>query len=212
MWGEADPYSNVDLESEHEMENDAATTRGSVGPTRINAPGLPSRIGKRVYPGADLPDETAPKRRRSDDVVPKIEEQTAIPSRRDTSNSRAPKMLHTSTPSASQASSDSSEEISDDDEGTRKDCIAGHNLISDLELRDKMMEQIRRALGPEDLSSALDHIPSYLTRLRAEYEAAESDNARLVVLRRDRVFLFRASMRLLQVRGYVTRHPDVGRG
>jgi hypothetical protein len=64
MWGDSE--SRPDSESEHEMENDTATLRGSVVPARLPPPTTTARAGKRNRTGETPYDHDRHKRQRED--------------------------------------------------------------------------------------------------------------------------------------------------
>jgi hypothetical protein len=106
------------------------------------------------------------------------------------------------------ADSDDSSNTSDDMDETESNSL--HNASRHrepetiLQTKDRLMCQLREAVGPVDLQSALSRLPPHLTRTRALYETAQTEHEQLRILRYGRSWLFCKSIKYLSKFKYVT--------
>ena len=71
--------------------------------------------------------------------------------------------------------------------------------------RDRFMHSLRVATGPEDLDYALDTIQPQHSRVRHGFRSAQTEDAKLKILRAHRIYVFGQCIGHMQKHKYVTR-------
>jgi hypothetical protein len=215
-WGESHSGSRADTESEHEMENDTPTIRGSVAPHQLPASVIHAGSGKRRREFSSTPQ---PKRHKDHREVTDVEhesEKSADPSSVRISIS-TPRVESGIDPGDFKQSESATPNPSADNDHPISSAGNGDGDIEMLSLEDDVQQHAvdgrrneRRDQGMKRLrDAAAIHAPASIEdvpkrdRTREEYLAAETDDAKLEPFHRHCVVECRNALKFLQKHGWV---------
>jgi hypothetical protein len=216
-WGESEPVSGTNTESEHEMENDTPTIRGSVFPSRLPAPASSGALRKRPRESESTP---RPKRHKDHRAITDVKhelEEFAGPSRLSESSSASRVDSGIDSPNPKQSApemsigSASSDRPNSSGQGQKDGDIEMHPVDDDderhavdgprNELRHRWMKRLREAAAIHAPAS-IEDVPEQF-EIRERYLAAETDDAKLDIFHHHRILACRKALKVLRNYGCV---------